>query len=274
MFERLRSYRSRQMARPTETIDDERVLVSYLLGLLPEEEAERLDEASIVDDGIAARLADTETDLIDAYVAGALSGDARQRFEVVYLRSRRTRSRVESARRFRAAIDRTSPATASPRQAFVRPLLAAAATLIVAGGVVFQALQGGWWPLQRPAPQQAEVTAGASAPTVVLSPQVRAAGEVPTIVIGPGTGELAIDLRLESNDFSWYEVALVDPHTDGTLWRSDVLTPLTRGAAALLSIGVPASLFSSQHYAFELSGVDPLGRPKAIGSYAVEIVRR
>ena len=261
------------MARPTDTTDDGQILVPYLLGVLPGEETERLDEASIVDDQFAARLTDVENDLIDAYVTGALTGDTRKRFEAVYLASSRNRSRVESARRFRAAIDRASVGVVSRPTALVRPLLAAAATLVVAFGVLFHERLGVWWPLQRATPDRAEGVAGPPALATTLSPDVRAAGEVPTIVIAAGTRDVGVNLRLESNDFTRYQVALVDPRTGGALWQSDVLPPLAPGAS-LVSIDVPASVFSPQHYAFELSGVDATGRRKAIGSYAVQIERR
>ena len=55
------------------------------------EDAERLDEASIVDDEIAARLRMVEHDLVDAYVRGRLTGDTLARFESHYLASPRRR---------------------------------------------------------------------------------------------------------------------------------------------------------------------------------------
>lgn len=262
------------MSRPTLAIHDERMLVLYLLGLLPQEETERLDEASIVDDDVAARLTDAETDLIDAYVTGALAGELRRRFEAVYLSSNRNRTRVEAARRFRAAIDSATPDRAAPRLAFVRPLLAAAATVIVASGVLlFQERHGLRWPLQREPQAESATIAGPSAATT-LSPQVRAVSEVPTITLAAGSRELAIDLRLESNDFSQYQVALMDPPNHNAVWLSLPLTAVRRGAASFVSVRIPQSLLSSQHYSFELAGVDASGRRTAIGSYAVQIERR
>ena len=70
IFEDHQSYQvgrfSETMAQYKEFAKDDRQLVDYLLGVLPEEELERLDEASIVDDDVAARLCDVENDLIDA----------------------------------------------------------------------------------------------------------------------------------------------------------------------------------------------------------------
>ena len=50
-----------------EPLADDRELERYLLGLLPEEEEERLDQASIEDDSVALRLRITEDDLIEGY---------------------------------------------------------------------------------------------------------------------------------------------------------------------------------------------------------------
>jgi len=60
---------------------DDQQLVRYLLGLLPPHEADRFDEASVVDDEVAARLRGVEDDLVDAYVRGTLAIDLRERFE-------------------------------------------------------------------------------------------------------------------------------------------------------------------------------------------------
>src|SRR5215813_12464202 len=88
-------------------------LVRYLLGFLPEDEAERLDEQSIVNDDVACRLLSVENDLVDAYIRGTLDAELRHRFESYYLASPRRRQRVKFARRFLAAVDRM-PAARTP----------------------------------------------------------------------------------------------------------------------------------------------------------------
>jgi hypothetical protein len=104
------------MSVPGESIQGDPQLVRYLLGLLPEEEAERLDEQSVVVDEFAARLQCVENDLVDAYVSGILEGDILERFESFYLASPRRREKVRFAERFLAAADRSSAAAgvASP----------------------------------------------------------------------------------------------------------------------------------------------------------------
>jgi hypothetical protein len=76
---------------------DDETLKSYLLGGLPQDATERLDELSVVDDEVAARLATVESDLVDAYVRRELSGDTLKKFEGVYLASSLRRERVKFA---------------------------------------------------------------------------------------------------------------------------------------------------------------------------------
>jgi hypothetical protein len=83
--------------------DDE--IIRYLLGELPDDDAERLDEQSVVDDDFAAKLRAAEDDLVDAYASGRLSGDRLKRFEAFYLGSPHRRDQAGFARRFLSAVD-------------------------------------------------------------------------------------------------------------------------------------------------------------------------
>jgi hypothetical protein len=76
---------------------DERMLVQYLLGKLPEEDAERLDELSVADDAIASRLDDVENGLVDAHVRGELAPEDEAPFRSHYLASPLRRAKVEFA---------------------------------------------------------------------------------------------------------------------------------------------------------------------------------
>jgi hypothetical protein len=76
---------------------DDQTLRGYLFGLLPRDQTERLDELSVVDDEFAARLDTVESDLVDAYVRGELSGDTLAKFQSVYLSSPRRRQKVAFA---------------------------------------------------------------------------------------------------------------------------------------------------------------------------------
>lgn len=92
---------------------DDQVLSRYLLGSLPAEEAERLDELSVGDDEFALRLDAVENDLVDAFARGDLSGDALDRFQKFYLSSPRRREKVEFAQTFLRFSERTAGAVAT-----------------------------------------------------------------------------------------------------------------------------------------------------------------
>ena len=76
---------------------DDLQLVQYLLGKLPAEESERLDELSVTDDDFAWRLRETENDLVDAYVHSELSGKTLEEFRTFYLSSAKRRENVAFA---------------------------------------------------------------------------------------------------------------------------------------------------------------------------------
>ena len=85
------------MASTSHTFTDEQ-LRSYLLGMAPESDSEALDEASVADDAVAARLAVLEDDLYDDYARGVLTAPERTRFQERYLASAAGRARLEFAR--------------------------------------------------------------------------------------------------------------------------------------------------------------------------------
>jgi hypothetical protein len=76
---------------------DDQLLVRYLLGSLPQDDVERFDELSIVDDEFAERLNAVEHDLVDAYARGELSGDELDRFRAQYLSSPVGREKIRFA---------------------------------------------------------------------------------------------------------------------------------------------------------------------------------
>ena len=132
-----------------ERLADDRGLERYLLGLLPEEDEERLDQASVEDDSVALRLRMAEDDLIEGYVRRTLATETRQRFETYYLSSPRRRERVAFAARFLGAVDRAAiradmasggshseSATTVLHSKLVPGVLASAAVLVVAFGLM------------------------------------------------------------------------------------------------------------------------------------------
>ena len=300
--------------------EDQR-LVRYLLNLLPEQETERLDEITMVDDEAASRLRIVENDLVDAYVRGALAGDLLARFESHYLDSPRRREQVRLASGLSRAVDRAGSRAASqvesrvereieksatPRFAqdrrpgparvatrwtmfparFRETLAAAAVLLIVVGAAwLFETVppRGGVNPardegLSVPRSGDRELSeqpADRSVATpLVLLPQTRAVGSMPTRVAPAGADGLAFELRLESSDFPLYQVRLRDPATNLIVWRSGWAAATSSDHQFSVAAVVPASLLKPQHYSFDLAGRGATGNAEVVGSYTFQIVPR
>src|SRR5215813_1256390 len=74
------------------------IMTRYILGQLSEEERARLEEEYFADSDLLEEMVAVENELIDAYVAGKLSGAELYQFETHFLSARENRERVECAR--------------------------------------------------------------------------------------------------------------------------------------------------------------------------------
>jgi anti-sigma factor RsiW len=92
----------------------ERTLVAYLLGRLPEEEQVELEERYMEEDDLHEELLATADDLIHAYLDDGLSAGDRERFETYFLASPRRRQRLAFVRGLLAALDRLPAEPAQP----------------------------------------------------------------------------------------------------------------------------------------------------------------
>ena len=124
----------------SEPADDE--LLAYLLELLSAEDTERVELASITDDEVAARLRIVETDLVDDYVRGALTGATLAQFESRYMASARRREGVRRASAFVRAIDRAAAHADSTAPSVSVPHSASA---VIGDPIPFQPRRGSAW---------------------------------------------------------------------------------------------------------------------------------
>jgi anti-sigma factor RsiW len=76
---------------------NEDLLTRYLLGELPEDERARVEDEAFADAEILAQLLAVENDLVDEYVRGELTGEARHRFERMFLNSAERRRKIAFA---------------------------------------------------------------------------------------------------------------------------------------------------------------------------------
>lgn len=265
---------------PAELTPDDQILVRYLLGSLPEEQTERLDELSVSDDSFVWRLRAAENDLVDAYLRNELSGDTLERFRSFYLASAHRRDKVMFAEALLAL------GAQEPRQSrrwFAAPSMiprwglasGIAAALLIAGVLLYQngRLRN---QVQRADRERASlIGAGgqAGAPdlpvvAMVLKPPVRGGGPIPELFVPPGALRAVFALRLETDDFPAYAVALKNAGGNAELWRSQEL----KSVNGVVSVSVPANLLRAGDYVLQLSPAGPNSEPLA--NYAIRVVAR
>ncbi len=92
--------------------NDEKQIVSYLLGELIDDEQVLVEERVLTDDAYFDLLRAAEDDLIDEYLSGTLSADARQRFETHFLCTPERREKL----RFAAALREYVSADSAPHE--------------------------------------------------------------------------------------------------------------------------------------------------------------
>jgi hypothetical protein len=297
------------MSSPDWPQSDEQLVVQYLLGSIPEEEATRLDELAFVSDEFAERLRAVEYDLVDAYVKGELSGEVLDRFQLHYLTSPARREKVKFAESLLAWSNRTPEVSArsarSPRRRWFIPALAFAATtcLVLACGYLLyensrlriqmtqtqrdheslklrertlerqigeQRLATATVPENKPAPPlQSTVNAIA----LILLPQTRGAGPIPAIVLSPTADRAEFRLELESGDFTGFQAKLKDLATNRVLWRGGNLKEESQGDSRRVRVSVPAGLLKPQNYSLELTAIPSAGARELLSSYAFRVVR-
>jgi hypothetical protein len=94
---------------------DEKLVVRYLLGRLPEEEQLQLEERAFSDREYMQNVEAVERDLIDEYVRGELSDFEREQFEKLFLASPERRRKVEFARALTNLVSETPLAERAAR---------------------------------------------------------------------------------------------------------------------------------------------------------------
>jgi hypothetical protein len=278
---------------------DEKLITDFLLGNLPEEEIERLDEMSLADDDFANRLQSVENDLIDAYVRSELSGTTLTQFKSNYLKSSKRQEKVAFAqalqKQFRKPVhkDHGSDFLTAPQSSFRWLLAAAAIVLLLFGSYLFfenvnlqnqvrqlqaerESSRQHEQQLQKQIAQLKHQTNDTRKEDIkllafVLMPQTRGINKIPLLNVPVGTEAIGLTLKFEIAEFPMYQAALKDLATDTVIWKSENLKANKNNS---VQIQIPASLLRPQNYLIELSGISTNGTAEIVGTYPFRIATK
>jgi hypothetical protein len=273
----------------TEPVGRERA-VRFLLGELPDDERDKLEERFFVEDDALAELKEAEDDLVDAYSRGLLSAEQRALFEARHLQGESGERRVEFARALHAAARGRKAATSPARRSRVWPWAASIAALALTGALLGLArarstlarLEAERVALAQAA-QEMDVRARGLADEVErlrtrvadLEGLGRGLDRVVALTLTPGlarelqplasvaipadASRVELTLRLKDDPYPRYGVAIET--ADGRrIWSGASSASDAGGGGRALLVSVPAPAVQPGHYVVTVEGIRP-GRP-------------
>ena len=259
-------------------------LRQWLLGLLPQPEGQALEERLIGDAELYDELFIIEEELVDEYLAGALTSDERKAFESYFMNSPERQEQFRIANALRVYIDDSKQPESSRRSAMAapdesKPALPkppprspwlfrqpiAAVSLVVSVLLVVAVV---WFALSL------RSASSGNSLSVFLTPavQTREGGAVQTVIVPPGTELLQLHLRLARNDFPKYRATLVNSEGN-VVQTSEDLSPVSEATGPTIPLSVKAEQMPPGEYQLKLDGL--AGRKfESVDSYRFVVVKQ
>jgi hypothetical protein len=216
---------------------EERRMVDYLLGRLPEAERRGITDQVLADESVYQAVLAAEETLIDAYAGGELDDAEARMVETTLLVTELGRMKLHTAQ---ALLHRQRLDAARRRQ---RRWLAAAAAVLLAGGIGFGVFE--MWP------GRVQPLAVAS---IVLRPDAYREKSAVQAVTIPSEGAVSFEIALAPADLAErYEVRA------RAAGRAELVLPGIRSGESLRFVVDRASLVSGR-YEFEVFALDGVAR--------------
>lgn len=284
----------------------ERFLSRYLLGQVSSEERDHVEDRYLVNDDFFEELVGAESDLIDAYVRGKLSGVDQKQFESYFLNSPERRERVDFAKALANYGAGPKPIPDSGREKirigdFLRMAPAsmrfavAAMLLTLLGGLLWLVLDN--FRLRREfegsrrqqeqlhqeianltaGGQQHELTQldppGSAKLSLVLAPVVRGSGQPNTVVLSPGISTVAFRLNRDREDYPSYVIALETVEGTRLLQQKDLLGAPAQNGKKVVTAEFESKALAPGDYVLKLRGTTAGGKTEELSAYSFRVLK-
>jgi hypothetical protein len=284
-----------------QALDEQRIFRKYLLHELEEEEQDHLEERFLTDKEFGRLLSIAQADLIDDFVAGALSESESERFRKHFLTTPARLEKLKFAMALDMYVSREAPAKAEPSAiekalAFfrARPLKAALSVLgsvLILVAALFLLPRLGDFRSRRGdqlRQELARVNRGGEADSVPLSELRRGSASTPVLSLttdpvregaAPETVELTsgvklIRLLLEVTPGSYDHFrAVLQTAAGDEIAAVENLKARNEEGAQFVVVNVPPGFFSRGDFHVRLFGVDG-GRAVDLGLYPFRVTTR
>ena len=281
---------------------DDELLRSYLLGTLPEEETDRVEQRLLAEDELFELSEAVEADLLAACARGELAPAERERVQQRLASSPRGRERLALAHALNTLAGSSERAAAPvvpfPRRAAMpaRPAFrwaALAAALLAAAGLSWFAMErphGGeappWVAQERPAPASPRAP---EAPQVQGAPEskpepvkavfqlalmsLRGAEAAQKLRVGTGTDVVELQIGVEGmEDLKAFHLTLRNREAE-IVWEKDKLEPVDLDGVRALVVDLPADRLPAGIYEIQARGLTHGGEPEDLSPLEIEVVR-
>jgi hypothetical protein len=263
---------------------------NYLLGTLNAERRTLLEESLLSDPEVYEELLVVEEELIDQYVAGALSKEEQHRFESNFLITAGRQKNLRFGRLLKrylnsqpvlvsdvnlsGAVDqagKTAPAKRSVSSYFgpfhTGPALAFAASITVCLGIIFFLC---WYAARKPAPNIAQVNSQ-NLMVVTLTPgSTRSSGATRRVTVPPRGVDVKLELELANPSFHNYKSQLF--RENEPLQTLDKLRMEAKGDRHIVPLTITGETLSPGDYQVRLSGILDSGEDEFIDNYSFRVI--
>ena len=254
----------------------------YLLGTLELDRRTRLEERILCDPEAYEELLFVEEELIDQYVAGALSKLEQHQFETHFLITaerqknlrfgRLLKKYLNSGQNFQLAVgDAGQTATTKRSLPFYlgpfgpKPALAFSAVAVALIGIIFLC----WLVIRKPGETTSQQTVQRVMVITLTPGSTRSGGTTPRVTIPPKGVDVKLELELTNTSFQYYKSQLF--RETQPLQTRNELKMETKGAQHIIPLTIAGAILSPGDYQVRLSGVLDSGEEEFIDNYSFRV---